>query len=125
MTVLTQDQVLCAVFYSQRQSPDGTAHTSDIATRLGVKEPSATARVQELATAGLVRYVPRQGATLTEEGTRQAQEVIRKLKQIERFLGSVLALPSDVCALEADRLLRHISEPVMDAIIKHVASIPT
>ena len=86
--MLTRDQVLRAVHHCQQHTPDGTARTSDLAHRLGVKGPSVTARVQELATARLVRYSPRRGATLTEEGERQAREAFGKLRQIERFLDS-------------------------------------
>lgn len=123
MTVLTRDQVLRAVLHCQRDSPDGTARTSCLAARLGVTGPSVTARVQELAAAELVRYAPRQGATLTEEGERQAQESLRKLRQLEQFLRVVLGLPSDVCAVEAEDLLRHISEMVIEAVARHISSL--
>ncbi len=122
MTVLTRDQVLRAVHNCQLHSPDGTARTSDLAQRLGIKGPSATARVQELAAAGLVRYAPRLGAVLTEEGERQAQEAFGKLRCIERFLEAVFNLQPEVCGVEAEHLLRHISAVVMEAITKHVGS---
>lgn len=125
MSILTRDQVLRAVHDCQLRAPDGAAHTSELAARLFVKKPSVTARVQELAAAGLVRYAPRQGAMLTEEGERKACESLRKLKQIEEFLEAVLGLHRDVCEIEAEHLLRHVSDVVMDAIAQQVRSIRT
>ena len=122
--MLTRDQVLRAVYHCQHHSTDGTARTSDLAQRLRVTGPSVTARVQELAAAGVVHYAPRQGATLTEEGERRARQSLEKLRQIERFLGIVLGLSPEVSEVEAEHLLRHIRPIVMDAIDKHVGPIP-
>lgn len=74
MLTCNQYSGLRAEHHCQKHSPDGIARTSDLAAQLEVKGPSITARVQELASAGLVHYSLRNRATLTVEGNRQAQK---------------------------------------------------
>ena len=88
--------------------PAGVARTSDLAGRLGVMGPSVTARVQELAAAGLVRYVPRKGAC-HRRGRGRAVEAAARLRLIE-FSGEVLRLPAADLTREAELIARFITD---------------
>lgn len=114
--IFTRDQVLRAIHDLQRQSSAGIARTSSLAQRLGVKGSSVTARVQELARAELVHYVPRQGASLSEEGEQLAVAAIAKIRLLERFLTEVLKLPGEWVAEESEHMARYISERVLRSI---------
>jgi DtxR family Mn-dependent transcriptional regulator len=120
--MLTRDQVLRAIHDLQVRTPAGVARTSDLAAQLGVTGPSVTARVQELAAAGLVRYVPRKGAALTAEGEHRAVEAAARLRLIERFLAGILRLPADAIAGESELFARYASDRVMDGIARFLAS---
>ena len=96
----------------------------EVATRLGVSGPSTTARIQELAAAGLLRYTSRRGAILTDEGSRQAAAAIHRKKLIERFLAAILALPVEAIADETELFDRYASERVMDGIAQFLAEMP-
>lgn len=118
--MLTRDQILLAIHDLQRANPAGVARTGELAARLRVTRPSVTSRVQALAAAGLVRYTPRQGATLTPGGEQQAAAAQRRLRLIEWFLGEVLALPGEVIAGEAELVARWASDRVMDGLSRYV-----
>ena len=64
----------------------GCAQASDIATRLGVRKPSVTAAMQQLAALGLVEYRPYAPIRLTDMGKRYADSVINAHGILRRFL---------------------------------------
>lgn len=120
--MLTHFQILRAVYHLQANSPNQTVRTSDLATQLNVTGPSATARIQELAAAGLLKYAPRQGATLTDEGNRLALMAANRLRMIERFLKEVLVLSVDSIVAEAELFDRFASERVMEGIARFLGT---
>lgn len=99
----------------------------EIASGLCVAPPSVSEMIHKLATEGLVEYHPYQGGRLTEEGTKMAQELIRKHEIWEYFLEHKLhytsqevhelaeilehATPTDL----ANRLARYIDYPDSEA----------
>jgi len=119
----TKDQVLRAIHQLQRRSSTKLARTSDLATLLRIKEPSVTARLQELAMNGLVRYQPRRGATLTTEGERIAAHCTARIQNIERFLSAVFRLPAGSATEDAERVARFVSDRVMNGIVQYLASV--
>lgn len=91
---------------------DGSASTTALAARLGIKPGSVTGMLQKLATSvpPLVVYSKHQGVTLTPEGERAALEVIRHHRLIETYLVTMLGYSWDNVHEEADRLEHVISE---------------
>lgn len=120
----TRDQVLRAVHHLQHNCPTGVARTSQVARRLGVRAPSATARMKGLAAQGLVQYTSGRGAVLTEKGAREAAAAIQRQEMIERFLATILALPGDEIATETELFARHASNRVMQGIAQFLAVRP-
>jgi DtxR family Mn-dependent transcriptional regulator len=77
-----------------------SAHTGDLAERLGVSPGTMTAVVKRLADRGLVDYTRYRGVELTRAGRRSAVAVIRRHRIVERFLADMLGYAWN----EADRL---------------------
>ncbi|MBN1788492.1 MAG: metal-dependent transcriptional regulator [Sedimentisphaerales bacterium] len=68
------------------------ARSRDIAQSLGVSRASVTGALKLLRSKGLINYKPYSFITLTEKGTHQAQEVVRKHNIIESFFVNVLGV---------------------------------
>lgn len=77
----------------------------DIAERLNVTRPSVSGALQSLAKAGLVNHEPYDVITLTNDGIKAAEEVIRRHEALHEFFVSVLDVneeeaQSASCAME-------------------------
>jgi len=90
--------------------------TTELALRLGVAAPAASAMARRLAERGLVRHEPYRGIELTEEGRRLALEVMRHHRLIETFLAEELGMPWDRVHEEAD-VLEHVISEDLEALI--------
>jgi DtxR family Mn-dependent transcriptional regulator len=94
----------------------GRATTTGIARELGVSAPSVSAMLDRMKAGGLVDYVHYAGATLTDEGQREALRVIRRHRLIELFLVRHLGLGWDEVHEEAERLEHVVSDRLEQAI---------
>ena len=81
----------------------------DIAERMGVRVPSANAAVVRLVEMGLVKHRRYGCVSLTTEGTRVAERVVRKHRMLKRFLGEVLGVPEEVAEHDACELEHGVS----------------
>jgi DtxR family Mn-dependent transcriptional regulator len=98
-------------------SPSGEAvPTSRLATHLGVKAPSVTNMVSQLAAVGLVSHSPRAGARLTVRGRREALSIVRRHRILEAFLVGVLGLDLADVHEDAEVLEHHISDRLLEAL---------
>jgi len=90
----------------------GSASTTALAARLGIKAGSVTGMIQKLAssTPPLVIYSKHQGVTLTPDGERAALEVIRHHRLLEAYLVEMLGYSWDEVHEEAEKLEHVISE---------------
>ena len=68
------------------------ARSRDIAERLDVSKSSVTGALKQLTADGFINYDPYSYVTLTEEGSRVAQSVIRRHNVLNDFLHRVLGL---------------------------------
>jgi DtxR family Mn-dependent transcriptional regulator len=100
------------------------ATTTELARRMGVSPPSATAMIKKLADLGLVEHRPYKGASLTELGERTALEVVRHHRLLEQYLAQTLGLSLDAVHAEADRLEHALSEE-LEAHIDRTLGYPT
>jgi DtxR family Mn-dependent transcriptional regulator len=107
LTVAVQDY-LKAIYALETAGERVT--TSALAARMGVSAPSATAMTKRLAELGLVERAPYRGVALTVYGRRNALEMLRHHRLLERYLADRLGLALDEVHAEADRLEHALSE---------------
>ncbi len=93
----------------------GEVRPTQIADVLGVSGPTVTATLRRLESAELVTR-PAGGVQLTERGTREALEVVRRHRLAERFLVDALGLPWDSVHEEACLLEHAMSPRVLEAM---------
>ncbi|MGC9969212.1 MAG: metal-dependent transcriptional regulator [Bryobacteraceae bacterium] len=89
-----------------------------LAGHLGVRAASVSGMLQKLALQrpSFVKYEKHHGVRLTEAGKRQALEVLRHHRLLERFLQEFLGYSWDEVHEEAERLEHFISERLEDRI---------
>lgn len=104
----SQEDYLEAILRLERASR--VARVSEIAVHLGVSRPSVTGALKNLVGLGLVSHARYGHATLTEEGTKIAQEVERRHMAIRDFLTHVLGIEEQKAESTACRL-EHVLEP--------------
>jgi DtxR family transcriptional regulator, Mn-dependent transcriptional regulator len=98
--------------------------TSALARRMHVSAPSATAMTKRLDELGLVERLPYRGVALTDAGRRNALEVLRHHRLLERYLVDRLGLSLDEVHAEAE-LLEHALSEVLEARIDEDLGYPT
>lgn len=91
---------------------DALASTGRIAEELGITPASVSGMLKKLAVCEppLVNYRKHQGVTLTEQGERQALQVIRRHRLLECFLHDTLGYRWDEVHDEAERLEHAVSD---------------
>jgi DtxR family Mn-dependent transcriptional regulator len=98
--------------------------TSALARRMRVSAPSATAMTKRLDELGQVERLPYRGVALTDEGRRNALEVLRHHRLLERYLVDRLGLSLDEVHAEAE-LLEHALSEELEARIDEELGYPT
>jgi DtxR family transcriptional regulator, Mn-dependent transcriptional regulator len=93
----------------------GEVRPTQIADVLAVSGPTVTATLRRLETADLVTR-PGGGVALTEQGSREAIEVVRRHRLAERFLVDALQLPWETVHEEACLLEHAMSPRVLEAL---------
>lgn len=112
------EDYLEAIIVSARRY--GAARARDIAKRLKVTSASVTGALRSLAEKGLIHYAPYELITLTPEGEKLAQGVLRRHEALKAFFIKALQAEeteaeSAACAMEhamprslLDRLTRFV-----------------
>ncbi len=116
------EDYLEAIGSLSRQS--GCAQASDIAAKLGVRKPSVTAAMRQLAALGLIEYRPYAPIHLTKQGQRYADEVISAHRTLCRFLIESAGLTperADEVACQMEHLLTYAE---IDAIAQRLTPTP-
>lgn len=108
MPSATLEEYLEAIY---KMSLEGEVRPTQIADALSVSGPTVTATLRRLESASLITR-PAGGVELTEQGRREAIEVVRRHRIAERFLVDALLLPWDSVHEEAC-LLEHAMSPRM------------
>jgi DtxR family Mn-dependent transcriptional regulator len=93
----------------------GEVRPTQIADVLGVSGPTVTATLRRLESAELVTR-PDGGVALTEQGSREAIDVVRRHRLAERFLVDALGLPWDTVHEEACLLEHAMSPRVLESL---------
>jgi DtxR family Mn-dependent transcriptional regulator len=92
------------------------ATTGELAEALGVSPGTVTSMLKTLSESGLARYVPYEGARLTDAGRSLALRVLRRHRLIELFLVRTLNLTWDEVHEEAENMEHAVSDLLIDKI---------
>ncbi len=103
MLSASMEDYLKAIYVLQYES-DEAVTTSEIATYIGVKPPTATSMIKKLADRDLIEHEPYKGVQLTETGESISLEIIRHHRLLERYLAEHLEYDWSEVHDEADRL---------------------
>ena len=131
-TTSTED---CLEIIAKLAEKEGHAHVSEIARQLGVKKPSVTATLKNLAEKGLVQYASYNPVELTRKGFQIATQVIKKHRVLKYFLTQCLKLSEEhadtlACKLEHqlddvafERLSQFVKIKTLDALLPEEKSV--
>src|SRR5450755_441601 len=87
---------------------------ANVARAMQLSAPTVHEMIGRLERGDLITRGPDKVISFTAEGERQAQEIVRRHRLIERFLTDVLGIPWDEVHEEAERL-EHAMSPVLEA----------
>lgn len=103
------------------------ANLKRLADSLNLTPTTVFGKVKKLVRQGLAEQTNHKGIMLTEEGEKQAIEVIRKHRLAEKFLVDVLGIPWEEVHEDACRFEHIMSDRVADALegfLKHPSFCP-
>jgi DtxR family Mn-dependent transcriptional regulator len=106
----------CEAIFELRED-DVDVIQARIADRLMVSRPAVSEMIKRLETEGLVA-IDHNNITLTKDGQRLAERVVRRHRLAERFLTDILELSWADAHTEAGKWEHIISEPVEAAIVR-------
>jgi DtxR family Mn-dependent transcriptional regulator len=98
------------------ESRSGSASTTELAERLGVRPASVSGMLRKLDALGLVVHELYHGVRLTESGRKVALEVLRHHRLLELYLAESLGLGWDEVHAEAEVLEHVLSEELEEVI---------
>ncbi len=96
----------------------GVVRVRDIAKRMKVRAPSATAAVRRLKRMGLVSHARYEYVELTGRGEEAAQRVTRRHQMLKRFLEEVLGVSEKVAERDACQLEHAMSMETMARLVQ-------
>ncbi len=100
----------------------GEARQVDIASRLGVAQPTVAKMVQRLTAEGLVARRPYRGIFLTETGQRVARESSARHQTVEAFLRA-LGVSADTARIDAEGIEHHVSVETLEAFMRYLQKV--
>jgi DtxR family transcriptional regulator, manganese transport regulator len=98
---------------------DGEARQVDIATRLGVSQPTVAKMLQRLIAEGLVVQKPYRGIFLSESGARLASESRGRHQTVEAFL-MALGVSIETARIDAEGIEHHVSAETLAAFRRYL-----
>lgn len=116
MASLTIENYVKAIYQVMARHDDKAASTGEIAEALQVSPGTVTSMLKTLSEGGLARYVPYEGARLTDAGRSLALRVLRRHRLIELFLVRTLNLTWDEVHEEAENMEHAVSDLLVDRI---------
>ena len=93
------------------------ARAKNIAAQLNVNNSSVTCALHSLADRGLINYAPYEVITLTEQGEKIAEEIMRRYKVIKGFFVRVLQIDEE----EADACACRMEHVVYPSVLQRLA----
>ncbi len=111
----TVENYLKAIYrLSEEGPPNAPVAAGKIAEALGVTPGTITTMMKQLERDGLIDYLPRKGARLTDLGRRSALQVLRRHRLTELFLVEVLHLDWAHVHEEAEVLEHVLSDRLVE-----------
>jgi DtxR family transcriptional regulator, manganese transport regulator len=98
---------------------EGEARQVDIASRLGVSQPTVAKMLRRLTAEGLVVQRPYRGVFLTEAGAHVACESSARHQTVETFLRA-LGVSADMARIDAEGIEHHVSEETLEALRRYL-----
>jgi DtxR family Mn-dependent transcriptional regulator len=120
MQSLTEENYIKSIFALAQDT--GEVFVSDLAKKLGVKQPTINSMVKKLAGKKVVSYAPYKGIRLTEKGKKEALTIIRKHRLAELFLVKILGLGWEevhVIAEELEHVNSNLFYDRIDELLNH------
>jgi DtxR family Mn-dependent transcriptional regulator len=114
----TQQDYLKAVWNIERLGH--AAKIKMVAEVLHVKPPTVSSMFNMLHRQGLISYDKKNGASLTQAGRHEAENLIRKHRLIETFLQQVLQVEEPLLHDEAEKLEHVISDKLIMRIDEYL-----
>ena len=112
------EDYLEAIFLAVREN--GAARAKDIAGRLSVTGASVTGALHALSERHLVNYAPYEFVTLTSQGEKLAQSVVRRHEALRDFLVKVLAVAEPNAEAAACAMEHALPRPILERLIRFV-----
>lgn len=106
MPTISKQDYLKAIYQISSGSDSNAVSTTEIASRLDVSKAATSEMVQRLSEQGYLNYEKYRGMSLTDEGRREALNIIRRHRIWELFLRDILGLTWSEVHAEAE-LLEH------------------
>ncbi len=95
----------------------GEARVADIASRMGVAQPTATKAISRLKREGLATSRPYRGIFLTDEGAELADKVRARHRTVVEVL-IMVGVPEPIAEMDAEGIEHHVSEKTLKAFEK-------
>jgi len=96
------------------------ARAKDIAGAMKVKASSVTGALRLLADKGLINYAPYDVITLTPEGKRIAEEVVRRHEVLQDFFSRILGVDREESGTAACEMEHALPLSVLDRLIQFI-----
>lgn len=114
MATSTVEDYIKTLYVEQQRTPDRLVALGKLASAMDVVPGTVTTMVRTLSEAGLVRYEPRVGVSLTEAGEKLALHVLRRHRLVELFLVEVLKFDWSEVHEEAEELEHAMSDKLIE-----------
>jgi DtxR family Mn-dependent transcriptional regulator len=96
------------------------ARAKDIVQRLRVKNSSVTGAMRALADKGLINYAPHDVITLTAEGRRVSEGVVRRHEALRDFFVKILSLEMELADTAACSMEHALPAKILVRLIRFV-----
>ena len=99
------------------QNEKGQATTGEIANLMNISSPSVSEMLAKLDDEKLIIYTPYKGVTLSSQGLKIANNIIKKHQIISDFL-QMIGVEKETAEIDACNIEHHISDKSMEKLIK-------
>ena len=105
---VSQEEYLKTIYILSKTEKE--IRVTDIAKKLGITKPSVNRAIKGLKTLNLLNYETYGNISLTAEGEKISQEILRKEDLLKLFLINVLGVEKDKATKEANATKHAITE---------------
>lgn len=114
----SQEDYLETIYHITREKQ--AARAKDIAREMEVKASSVTGALRILSDKGLVHYAPYDVITLTPQGKRVAEEVVRRHEVLHDFFARILGIDPEDAGNAACEMEHALPQSILDRLIQFI-----